>query len=75
MKVGDIVEVTWDDHSFDFGELGRPKIVGMTTVGFLAFEDEEKVCVALTRREDGEYAEVQTIDRRMLHRVKRLVGR
>lgn len=66
MKIGDVVAAVWDDHSFDFGALDNPKILQMTTVGFLALEAEGFVCIAQTRREDGELNEIMTIDRRML---------
>lgn len=74
MKPGDIVEVIWDDHQFQFGEYAGDGITTLTTVGYFVRSDRDVIAVALSRREDGKFHEVQVIDRRMVRRVRRWKG-
>lgn len=73
MRTGDLVEVEWDDHSFDFGDSSGPPIIRTRNVGYFVREDDEVFILAFSRH-DGKFSEVQTIDKRMLVRARRVRG-
>ena len=70
MKFGDIVRVSWDDHSFTFGD-GRPALAKVKTCGYFVEETDEYVAVALSIV-DGKANDTQLIDKRMLRKVKKV---
>lgn len=70
MKTPKVVEVTWQDHTFTFGD-GIPSLSEARTVGYLLRDDEDAiiVCLSLT---DGRPNETQYIDKRMWVRTTTL---
>ena len=71
MKKGDVVEATWDDHTFCFNVYGGQGISKMRTCGYFVKEDDTALYIALTMS-DGEPADVQVIDKRMLSSKKKV---
>lgn len=72
MKVGDVVEAFWDDHTFCFNTYGGQGISKMTTCGYFVKQDDQALYIALTMQDGKEPADVQVIDRRMLNRVRKV---
>lgn len=74
-----VVEVTWTDHAFHFGEYD-PDDSGLsevTSVGWLVHKDDTLVKVALSLVVDDptlptEFSEVQVIDRRLVKKLRYL---
>lgn len=66
-----LVEVTWSDHTFTFGEYTSSSaiVTTVTTVGYLVRSDASTVVVAMSLA-DGKPQECQVIDRRMLKSVR-----
>lgn len=65
MKPGSLVEITWDDHAFHFGQYAGEGTARCTTVGYFVREDEQVIAVALSMA-DGKPNDVQVVDKRML---------
>lgn len=62
-----LIEITWDDHQFHYGEHNPSQgVIRITTCGFYVGETPTTISVALSRRSDGQFAETQVIDKRML---------
>lgn len=72
MKLGDIVKVTWDDHTFVYGdELFKAVASRAVTIGKLVQKDKSGLVVSLTNSGDRPH-ELQFIDRRMIVKAKKL---
>jgi hypothetical protein len=67
VKVGDVVEATWEDHCFVFKDYSGEGVMRMRTLGWFVKEDENVLCIALTLGGKQESPnDVQVIDKRML---------
>lgn len=73
-----VVEVTWGDHTFKFGEYAQDQvnndITVVKTLGYFVREDDEVIVVALSLS-DGKPSDVQVIDKRMMKGRPRTVRR
>lgn len=63
-----VVEVEWEDHSFNFGD-STAKLAQTVTVGYLVEDCDEYVIVALSMV-DGIPHDKMFIDRRMVLRTR-----
>lgn len=70
-SAGAIVEVIWDDHTFEFGSFARKGVQRQTTIGQFVEQTDGWIAIALTVNSDG-YADTQTIDKRMVISTRRL---
>lgn len=66
-----VVEVTWEDHVFRFGDTRNNKTALVYTVGYLVEDHEDYITVAFSDS-DGDLSETQLIDKRMLVKVTTL---
>lgn len=67
-----IIEIEWEDHTFQYGT-ERAVLTNQITVGYLVEETEESITVAQSLT-DGKPSEQQYIDKRMFVR-KRIIRR
>lgn len=72
MKLGDVVEVVWDDHCFKFGEYTGEGVMRMRSCGYFVREDDDIIAIAVTLAEGKKPNDVQVIDKRMLRSKRRI---
>lgn len=71
MRVGDVVEVEWDDHALHMGEYGSGGTAKQRSVGYFVRQDDSIIALAQSIT-DGKPNDVLVVDKRMLTKTRKV---